>query len=90
MKEQNGLILYPVYGNKYKCINKLYINFYILSNTDQTPTPTKFLKNLEEMGLFQELNKNPFDDSFKKAMDYNLEPVSVSHVSPESNKSTSL
>lgn len=37
---------------------------------DQTPTPTKFLKNCEELGLFQELSKeNPFDDSFKKALD---------------------
>ncbi|KAJ8307618.1 hypothetical protein KUTeg_014830, partial [Tegillarca granosa] len=36
---------------------------------DQTPTPTKFLKNCEEIGLFQELNKNPFEEAFKKAMD---------------------
>ncbi|KAL3835847.1 hypothetical protein ACJMK2_021308 [Sinanodonta woodiana] len=36
---------------------------------DQTPTPTKFLRNCEEMGLFQELTKNPFDDAFKKATD---------------------
>lgn len=37
--------------------------------TDQTPTPTKFLKNCEEMGLFQELSKNPFEEAFKKASD---------------------
>ena len=38
--------------------------------SDQTPTPTKFLRNCEELGLFQELaQKNPFDDSFKKALD---------------------
>lgn len=36
---------------------------------DQTPTPTKFLKNCEEIGLFQELNKNPFEEAFKKALD---------------------
>ena len=41
----------------------------IYFSTDQTPTPTKFLKNCEELGLFQELSKNPFDDSFKKALD---------------------
>lgn len=35
---------------------------------DQTPTPTKFLRNCEEIGLFQEL-KNPFEEAFKKAMD---------------------
>lgn len=34
---------------------------------DQTPTPTKFLRNCEEMGLFHELSKNPFEEAFKKA-----------------------
>ncbi|XP_032239798.1 cyclic AMP-dependent transcription factor ATF-2 [Nematostella vectensis] len=33
---------------------------------DQTPTPTRFLKNLEEEGLFEDL-ENPFDQEFKKA-----------------------
>lgn len=37
-------------------------------NSDQTPTPTKFLKNCEDIGLFNEL-KNPFEEAFKKAMD---------------------
>ena len=48
-----------------------YTTYQLLLNpfSDQTPTPTKFLKNCEEMGLFQELSKNPFEDSFKKAMD---------------------
>ena len=38
---------------------------------DQTPTPTKFLKNCDEIGLFNELTvpKNPFDDAFKQATD---------------------
>lgn len=49
-------------------INKnLIINIYYLI-TDQTPTPTKFLKNCEEIGLFQEL-RNPFEEAFKKALD---------------------
>lgn len=34
---------------------------------DQTPTPTKFLRNCEEIGLFHELSKNPFEEAFKKA-----------------------
>lgn len=34
---------------------------------DQTPTPTKFLKSCEEVGLFQEIN--PFDKVFKKAVE---------------------
>ena len=28
---------------------------------DQTPTPTRFLRNCEETGLFQELETNPFE-----------------------------
>ena len=41
---------------------------------DQTPTPTTFLKDCENMGLFQDLpltvpaTKNPFDESFRKAV----------------------
>lgn len=34
---------------------------------DQTPTPTRFLRNCEETGLFQELEANPFDRDFKQA-----------------------
>ena len=34
---------------------------------DQTPTPTKFLKYGEEIGLFNELTKSPFDEAFRKA-----------------------
>lgn len=34
---------------------------------DQTPTPTRFLRNCEENGLFQELETNPFDQDFKSA-----------------------
>ncbi|CAG5117993.1 unnamed protein product [Candidula unifasciata] len=36
---------------------------------DQTPTPTKFLKNCDEISLFQELTQNPFDHAYKKALD---------------------
>lgn len=38
-------------------------------SADQTPTPTKFLRNCEEIGLFHELSKNPFEEAFKKAAD---------------------
>ncbi|KAK3700492.1 hypothetical protein QZH41_015722 [Actinostola sp. cb2023] len=30
---------------------------------DQTPTPTRFLENLEKEGLFQDLESNPFDQA---------------------------
>lgn len=36
--------------------------------TDQTPTPTRFLKNCEEVGLFNELASS-FEHEFKKAAD---------------------
>ncbi|XP_073964482.1 uncharacterized protein [Choristoneura fumiferana] len=35
---------------------------------DQTPTPTRFIRNCEEVGLFQDL-LNPFDEGFKRAME---------------------
>jgi len=32
------------------------------SSADETPTPTRFIRNCEEVGLFQDLqNVNPFD-----------------------------
>lgn len=38
---------------------------------DQTPTPTRFIRNCEEVGLFQDLqNVNPFDETFRKATEF--------------------
>ncbi|RUS86248.1 hypothetical protein EGW08_005990 [Elysia chlorotica] len=42
---------------------------------DQTPTPTKFLKNCEEIGLYQELTPNPFDHAYKQALDDPTAPI---------------
>lgn len=36
---------------------------------DQTPTPTRFLKNCEEVGLFQDLQVNPFEETFRRAVE---------------------
>ena len=44
--------------------------------SDQTPTPTKFLKYGEEVGLFTDI-KNPFDDAFKTASEYNMKSGKV-------------
>lgn len=41
---------------------------------DQTPTPTRFLKNCEEVGLFNELT-SPFDHDFKKATDEDIKKL---------------
>ncbi|XP_019763344.2 uncharacterized protein LOC109539767 [Dendroctonus ponderosae] len=40
------------------------------SETGETPTPTRFIRNCEEVGLFQDLQHvNPFDEQFKKAIE---------------------
>ncbi|KAM4698013.1 cyclic AMP-dependent transcription factor ATF-2 [Rhinophrynus dorsalis] len=41
---------------------------------DQTPTPTRFLKNCEEVGLFNEL-ASPFENDFKKASDDDIKKM---------------
>lgn len=39
----------------------------IFLSSDQTPTPTRFLKHCDESGLFQELAiENPFEQDFQK------------------------
>ncbi|CAH1126593.1 unnamed protein product [Ceutorhynchus assimilis] len=50
------------------------------NETDQTPTPTRFIRNCEEVGLFQDLqNVNPFDEVFKKAVQ---NPTAVTPQTP--------
>ncbi|XP_024919746.1 cyclic AMP-dependent transcription factor ATF-2 isoform X2 [Cynoglossus semilaevis] len=41
---------------------------------DQTPTPTRFLKNCEEVGLFNELT-SPFDHDFKRAAEDDIKKL---------------
>lgn len=37
---------------------------------DQTPTPTRFIRNCEEVGLFDDLKHvNPFEETFRQAID---------------------
>ena len=48
----------------------IIINCYNNILADQTPTPTRFIRNCEEVGLFQDLQSvNPFDEGFKRAME---------------------
>ncbi|XP_078376092.1 cyclic AMP-dependent transcription factor ATF-2-like [Oculina patagonica] len=56
---------------RHKQKHQLTLKFGSLKGTDitvadQTPTPTRFLRNCEEEGLFQDL-ENPFDQDFKRA-----------------------
>ena len=53
------------------CVLMTHVLMLIFNTADQTPTPSKFLRNCEEMGLFHELSKNPFEEAFKKASDEN-------------------
>uniref|UniRef100_A0A8D9EWP6 Cyclic AMP-dependent transcription factor ATF-2 n=1 Tax=Cacopsylla melanoneura TaxID=428564 RepID=A0A8D9EWP6_9HEMI len=49
---------------------KITLTTGVSNQEDQTPTPTKFLKQCEDIGLFNDLQKvNPFDETFKKAID---------------------
>jgi hypothetical protein len=44
-----------------------FIDFPRIS-ADQTPTPTRLIKNCEEVGLFEDLQHvNPFDETFRNA-----------------------
>ncbi|XP_066249175.1 uncharacterized protein Atf-2 [Euwallacea similis] len=57
------------------------------SQSDETPTPTRFIRNCEQVGLFQDLqNVNPFDEEFKKAIE---SPLSVCQL-PKSSEETTL
>ncbi|XP_012274182.1 cyclic AMP-dependent transcription factor ATF-2 isoform X2 [Orussus abietinus] len=49
---------------------------------DQTPTPTRFIRNCEEVGLFQDLqNVNPFEETFRRAVETGKTgPFAVSEV----------
>ncbi len=42
--------------------------YFSLCTPDQTPTPTRFLKNCEEVGLFNELDSS-FEQEFPKAQE---------------------
>lgn len=53
---------------------------------DQTPTPTRFIRNCEEVGLFQDLqNDNPFDEGFKRAMETKQHILSLESIATISN-----
>ncbi|XP_061390285.1 cyclic AMP-dependent transcription factor ATF-2 [Musca vetustissima] len=49
---------------------------------DQTPTPTRLIKNCEEVGLFDDLrNVNPFEETFRRACEQNTQhPRSTNHT----------
>lgn len=45
-----------------------------MPTADQTPTPTRFIRSCEEVGLFQDLqndndNDNPFEETFRRAVE---------------------
>ncbi len=54
-------------------------NMMFSLTADQTPTPTKFLRNCEEIGLFNEINKNPFEEAFRKASTDGVQSATSDH-----------
>lgn len=59
---------------------------------DQTPTPTRLIKNCEEVGLFDDLRHvNPFDETFRRAVELknNNPPLSTSQVQQNDLSSSS-
>ncbi|XP_075219408.1 activating transcription factor-2 isoform X2 [Lycorma delicatula] len=58
--------------NNYKKKHNMVLHLGTKTNvsSDQTPTPTRFIRNCEEVGLFQDLqNVNPFEETFRKAVE---------------------
>lgn len=58
---------------------------------DQTPTPTRFLRNCEESGLFQELEEaaNPFDQDFASKAQSKPSETSASENAAETSSTAS-
>ncbi|KAB0804792.1 hypothetical protein PPYR_01762 [Photinus pyralis] len=60
------------------------------NSDDQTPTPTRFIRNCEEVGLFQDLQDvNPFEETFRKAAT-DLATHGSLHLPPVASKDESL
>jgi hypothetical protein len=56
------------------------ITMLFLFSADQTPTPTRFIRNCEEVGLFQDLqNVNPFEETFRKAVEASKTGIGLLH-----------
>ncbi|XP_054738887.1 cyclic AMP-dependent transcription factor ATF-2 [Anastrepha obliqua] len=44
----------------------------LFAGSDQTPTPTRLIRNCEEVGLFEDLRHvNPFEETFRRACEQN-------------------
>lgn len=54
---------------------------------DQTPTPTRLIRNCEEVGLFDDLKHvNPFDETFRQAIDDKYKRTVLTTVSSSFEK----
>lgn len=52
----------------YYILRKFECDFVLLA--DQTPTPTRLIRNCEEVGLFEDLQHvNPFEETFRRAVE---------------------
>ncbi|XP_055919764.1 cyclic AMP-dependent transcription factor ATF-7 [Eupeodes corollae] len=56
---------------------------------DQTPTPTRLIKNCEEVGLFDDLRHvNPFDETFRRAVEQKTQLLSTSGAQNDINSTS--
>lgn len=72
------------HNKKNDMILSLGIGQKVSTFSDQTPTPTQFFRNCEEVGLFQDLqNVNPFEETFKKAVEAvkSGQPINMVNIS---------
>lgn len=61
-----GMLLLPYW------VLNLTTNIDIISAADQTPTPTRLIRNCDEVGLFEDLHLqhvNPFEETFRQAVE---------------------
>ncbi|CAG9863349.1 unnamed protein product [Phyllotreta striolata] len=76
------------HNKKHDMMLKLSLINQTNETNNETPTPTRFIRNCEEVGLFQDLqNVNPFDNMFKKAADLAKNGVMAEFESANSNDS---
>lgn len=58
-----------------------------VDSADQTPTPTRLIRNCEEVGLFEDLQHvNPFDETFRRAVESDCGNPSESYDSLKCTK----
>ncbi|XP_022231884.1 cyclic AMP-dependent transcription factor ATF-2 [Drosophila obscura] len=79
---------YESYGQQQNK-HEMSLNLSLKENlfaADQTPTPTRLIKNCDEVGLFEDLQHvNPFDIGFQRAAEQNVSGTPNRPEAPQNN-----